>query len=230
MLQGHPLSFAHRRRLKCTVVNAYTGRKKVEAVLLNEVSISKRRNHPLDPNFGNFTCFVDGKPLAGLQNNTDVIVSTPTGSTGYALSAGGPIVHPLVDVGKLGVYRDASSALTSVCLQANLLMTPHAHGVPHLLPRHSIVTIKPDSGQTCVLEADGQVLDGDVTGNDVVQVQGAQHDFVLISRKEKTDCRQWLSNISHALHWNRPNASKHPAVNGDGHHDGNPLQSTASVL
>lgn len=98
MLRGRPLYFAHRRRLKCTVLNAQTGRKKVEAVLLNEVSIAKRRTHPLDPHVGNFTCFVDGKPVQGLGRNTDVIISTPTGSTGYALSAGGPIVHPLVEV------------------------------------------------------------------------------------------------------------------------------------
>jgi hypothetical protein len=87
-------------------------------------------------------------------------------------------------------------------------MTPHSGSPPHLLSRNSIVTIKPDPGLECVLEADGQILDGDLTGNDVLQVQGAQHDFVLISRKEKADCRQWLSNISHVLHWNRPNAPK----------------------
>jgi len=43
---------------------------------------------------------LDGEEIAHMPSD-GVIVATPTGSTGYFLSAGGPIIHPAVDA--LGV-------------------------------------------------------------------------------------------------------------------------------
>jgi NAD+ kinase len=56
---------------------------------LNDVTVHKG----VEINLIRIEAFVDGH-RAGRFDADGVIVSTPTGSTGYALSLGGPIVHP----------------------------------------------------------------------------------------------------------------------------------------
>src|ERR1700726_3467727 len=58
---------------------------------LNDVTVHKG----IEINLIRIEAFVDGQP-AGRFDADGVIVSTPTGSTGYAMSLGGPIVHPAV--------------------------------------------------------------------------------------------------------------------------------------
>lgn len=59
---------------------------------LNDVVISRR---PL-ARILNSTIYIDNE-LYTEFNSDGIIVSTPTGSTGYALSAGGPIVYPTLE-------------------------------------------------------------------------------------------------------------------------------------
>jgi NAD+ kinase len=63
---------------------------------LNEVVVRRVTQARLAP----FGLALDGETIAHLPAD-GVIVSTPTGSTAYFLSAGGPIIHPAVDA--LGV-------------------------------------------------------------------------------------------------------------------------------
>lgn len=59
---------------------------------LNDVTITaENRTHMLS-----FEIYVDDKLLCSQQSD-GVIIATPTGSTAYALSAGGPIVQPHLD-------------------------------------------------------------------------------------------------------------------------------------
>ncbi len=69
-----------------------------------------------------------------------LIISTPTGSTSYSLSAGGPIVNPELDV-------FVSAPIASFDLDAK----------PHVLPSDRCVEIKlPEKEKTCLMVMDGQ--------------------------------------------------------------------------
>lgn len=90
-----------------------------------------------------FRLLVDGE-IVGTYSADGIIVASPTGSTAYSLSAGGPIVLPGVD----------AILVTAIC--------PHTLAVrPLVLPSRSAVTIEPippwSATEEIVLSLDGQV-------------------------------------------------------------------------
>jgi len=102
--------------------------------------------------------FVDTYPGDGL------IVSSPTGSTAYSLSAGGPIVEPDTDL---------------------ILMTPIC---PHILYSRSLIT-KADSTVRAVVDEDFQhnaivAIDGqegyEIKGGDMVEVRKSPYTTKLV--------------------------------------------------
>jgi NAD+ kinase len=87
-----------------------------------------------------FSVFVDDEPI-GSYSADGLVISTPTGSTGYSLSAGGPIVVPSMD----------SIVLTPV--------SPHTLAMrPLVLPAEVEVKVRADDGpEELLVTIDGQV-------------------------------------------------------------------------
>ena len=83
---------------------------------------------------------VDGEVVASYGAD-GIIVSTPTGSTAYSMSAGGPVVVPTLE----------SILVTPIC--------PHTLAVrPILVPPTAVVTLHPDDGpEEIMVTVDGQV-------------------------------------------------------------------------
>lgn len=69
------------------------GRRAFEVLAFNDVVVSKG----VKGSMIEFEVMVDGEPIYN-QRSDGLIVATPTGSTAYALSSGGPIVHPSLQV------------------------------------------------------------------------------------------------------------------------------------
>jgi len=80
----------HRFMLTATVQQPNQNAEQDDA--LNEVVISP--SHP--PHMIEFEIYVD-KQFVCSQHGDGLIIATPTGSTAYALSGGGPILHPQLD-------------------------------------------------------------------------------------------------------------------------------------
>ena len=73
---------------------AYHGSEKIQMnIALNDVIIARAGFSRLV----DLKIYVNGE-LLSIYNADGIIVSTPTGSTGYSLSAGGPIIFPQTDV------------------------------------------------------------------------------------------------------------------------------------
>lgn len=85
-----------------------------------------------------FEIFIDGQFVYS-QRSDGLIVSTPTGSTAYALAAGGPILHPLV----------GAMALVPICPQS-------MSNRPIAVPNHCEVEFVLLRGVDCRVHFDGQ--------------------------------------------------------------------------
>jgi NAD+ kinase len=114
------------------------------------------------------------------QRSDGLIVSTPTGSTAYALSAGGPILHPRV---------------------AGILLAPIApHSLsnrPIVLPQDIVVSIEVVDGREVIVNFDMQ-SQTDLQTGDTIEVSQSKKTITLLHPRDHSDYK----TLREKLHWN----------------------------
>ena len=147
-----------------------------ESVALNDVTLSKGNTGRMIE----FDTHVNSEPL-GRTRGDGVIISTPTGSTAYALSAGGPILHPLLP----------AIVFAPIC--------PHTLGHrPMVLDDSSIIELE-------ILDlagADGNVfIDGlkqlAVSGNEIIRISRAE----TVTRMVRINSHNHFTTLRSKLGW-----------------------------
>jgi NAD+ kinase len=148
----------------------------VERLALNDIVLTRRalsRMSELD-------IAVDGQFVSHVKAD-GLIVATATGSTAYNLSAGGPIVHPSVDV----------FVLTPIA--------PHTLTQrPLVLPAAAVVELRPaiDGQSEAIVTFDGQ-FGVPLTTGDVVQIRRAARPLRLL----RTSSRTYFDMLREKLKW-----------------------------
>ena len=129
------------------------------ALALNDVVVNKGELARLIE----FETYIDGEFVNSARAD-GVIVATPTGSTAYALSAGGPIIHPTL----------AAVVIVPIC--------PHTlSDRPLVVSSDSVIQIVPTElgGQRSYLSFDGQ-FNFSLTDRDHIYVRRAKHPLTLV--------------------------------------------------
>jgi NAD+ kinase len=146
-----------------------------EHVALNDVVIGHRELARLLK----ITVLLDGAQITTYQAD-GLIVCTPTGSTAYSLSAGGPIVEPTLD----------AILITPIC--------PHTiTNKPIIVPSDRRVRVLlPDPGREAAMTIDGQVS-VPIRRGDVIEVRQSETKVKLI----KSPTTSFFGVLRNKLGW-----------------------------
>ncbi|CAR28494.1 ZYRO0F05302p [Zygosaccharomyces rouxii] len=179
-----------RMRLECKVyrchppmVDSRTGEKVAVAELvmqrqiLNELTIDRGPS----PFISNLEVYGDNSLLTVAQAD-GIIIATPTGSTAYSLSAGGPLVYPSVN----------AVCVTPIC--------PHTLSFrPIMLPDSMNIKIRVSQGSRATAWA---AFDGkdriELQKGDYITVQSSPYAFPTV----ESHSTEFIESISRSLNWN----------------------------
>ena len=138
---------------------------------------------------------VDGRFMYN-QRSDGLIVATPTGSTAYALSSQGPILHP---------------QLQGIVL---VPIAPHAlSNRPIVLPDNSNVSMQIIGGRDVNVNFDMQSFTA-VELNDTIEVRRSRHTVPFLHPIGYS----YFATLRQKLHWN-----EHPTIVGENEDDDAPL-------
>lgn len=164
-----------RQALAAQVVNE-AGELRAEFFALNDVAVHKEgvarvvRMHVR----------IDGENV-GPYSGDGVVVATPTGSTAYSLSAGGPVVVPGVE----------AMVVTPICAHTLAVR-------PLVVPATAAIVVEAltEWAQDAIVTVDGQTALPLVAG-DRVDIRRAAHRVCLV----RVDDKSWFGRMREKLHW-----------------------------
>jgi len=126
----------------------------------------------------NIDAYIDGKKFNSYYGD-GLVISTPTGSTAYNLSAGGPVVYPLTE----------AFIVTPIC----------AHSLtqrPLVIPANYQLEISTPNKQGAVVIIDGQDM-FELKQNEAIKIQIASNKANLIRTKN----RDYFKVLAEKLDW-----------------------------
>jgi NAD+ kinase len=168
-----PLCISKRMMLRVSLFRE--GNKILEADVLNDVVINKA----ILARIVDVSVYVGDRYIT-TYNGDGIIVSTPNGSTAYALSAGGPIVYPMMEV----------FVLVPIC--------PHTlTDRPIILPTIEPITIKMVSKEKDAwLTLDGQEGTQIFYGDEIVVKQSPYYAHIV-----RTPYKNYFDILREKLNW-----------------------------
>ena len=156
--------------------------KKMTFNALNELILEKKKN------MSHLNIFLKDQFLAKVSSD-GFIASSPTGSTAYSLSAGGPILHNDVE----GII------ITAIC--------PFSLSFrPIVLPSHAKLRVKNNKqfkGYESIIKMDG--YDKGMLNNNMfleISLSNENIDFIVLKSIQKSQDTLWIQKLSKSLGWN----------------------------
>ncbi|CAD7089623.1 unnamed protein product [Hermetia illucens] len=148
-------------------------------LVLNEVVIDRGPS----PYLSNIDLFLDGKHITSVQGD-GLIVSTPTGSTAYAVAAGASMIHPSVP----------AIMVTPIC--------PHSLSFRPIVVPAGVelkISISPDSRNTSWVSFDGRNRQ-ELFHGDSLRVTTSIYPVPSICAQDQIS--DWFDSLAECLHWN----------------------------
>ncbi|KAK9496674.1 hypothetical protein O3M35_013071 [Rhynocoris fuscipes] len=188
VLEGHA-ALTLRSRLRCIIV-----RKNEESVnkpptnllVLNEVVVDRGPS----PYLSNIDLFLDGKHITSVQGD-GLIVSTPTGSTAYAVAAGASMIHPSVP----------AIMVTPIC--------PHSLSFRPIVVPAGVelkVMLNADARNNAWVSFDGRNQQELKVGDSLTVTTSVYPVPSICSQDQISD---WFDSLAECLHWNVRKRQKH---------------------
>lgn len=147
--------------------------------VLNEVVIDRGPS----PYLCNIDLFLDGKHITSVQGD-GLIVSTPTGSTAYAVAAGASMIHPSVP----------AIMVTPIC--------PHSLSFRPIVVPAGVelkISVSMDSRNTSWVSFDGRNRQ-ELMHGDSLRVTTSIYPVPSICAQDQIS--DWFDSLAECLHWN----------------------------